>query len=155
MTREEKIAEIKANIPTPEERAKNVVEYWRKRTKRFETPEDIPPIPCFNEDKIEKAKEYTELIQQKMIELGAIPKAALIDGHTYLGNCRNAYKAVWCGGTSGNVDLGYFVYERTKFGCTFPEKINHFQDDNGYDVFTPIKDITDEERDAIEEINNA
>ncbi len=150
MTREEKIAEIKANIPTPEERAKNVVEYWRKRTKKFETPEDIPVIPIFDEKMVKEAKEYMAFIQQKMIELGAIPKDALIDGHTYLGDCRNAHKAVW----HATLDDGVFVYERTKFGCTYPEEINHFQDDDGYDVFTPIRDITDEERDATEEINN-
>ena len=146
MTREEKIAEIKAKIPTPEERAKNVVECWRKRTKRFETPEDIPVIPNFNEKVVKEAKEYMAFIQQKMIELGAIPKDKLIVGHTYLGDCRNAHEAIW-------KDNGRFEYMRTKFGCTYPEEINHFQDDNGYDVFTPIRDITDEERDAIEEIN--
>ena len=28
---------------------------------------------------------------------------------------------------------------RTKFGYTYPEDINHFEDDNGYDLFIPIK----------------
>ena len=32
-----------------------------------------------------------------------------------------------------------FEYMRTKFGSTFPETINHFQNDDGYDVFVPIK----------------
>jgi hypothetical protein len=34
-----------------------------------------------------------------------------------------------------------FTYQRYKFGFTFPEKINHFQDDDGYDLFVPIKKI--------------
>jgi hypothetical protein len=140
MTREEKITEIKANIPTPGEKAKNVVEYWKKRTKRFETPEDIPVIPSFNENLVPEARKYTEFIQQKMIELGAIPKDRLIVGHEYLGDCRNAHKAIW-------KENGRFEYMRTKFGCTYPEEINHFQDDDGYDVFTPIKDITGEDYD--------
>ena len=78
-----------------------------------------------------------KFIQKKMIELGAIPKDKLIVGHTYLGKCRNAGKAIW-------KENGRFEYIRTKFGCTYPEEINHFQDDNGYDLFTPIKDITEE-----------
>ena len=134
---DELIDNLKKNVKTPEQRAEDVVNYWNKRTKKFETVEDIPNIPCFNEKTIAKAKEYMEFIQQKMIELGAIPKDALVDKHTYLGNCRNAHKAVWHAGLDG----GVFVYERTKFGCTYPEEINHFQDDNGYDVFVPIKDI--------------
>ena len=32
-----------------------------------------------------------------------------------------------------------FVYERYKFGDTFDEEINHFEDDDGYDLFVPIK----------------
>ena len=144
MTREEAIKHIErmknTPKPTPGQRAEEVMDYWRKRTKRFETVDDIPPIPCFNEEKVEKAKEYMEFIQNKMIELGAIPKAALIVGHTYLGDCRNAHKAIW-------KENERFEYMRTKFGCTYPEEINHFQDDDGYDVFTPIKDITGEDYD--------
>ncbi len=137
MTREEKIEEIKKNIKTAEQKAEDVVEYWRNRTKRFETPDDVPPIPCFNEDKVARAKEYMEFIQNKMIELGAIPKDRLVVRHTYLGECRNATKAIW-------KENGKFEYMRTKFGYTYPEEINHFQDDDGYDLFVPIKDITEE-----------
>ena len=30
---------------------------------------------------------------------------------------------------------------RTKFGSKFLEKINHYEDDDGFDVFGPIKEI--------------
>ena len=52
-------------------------------------------------------------------------------GKTYIGTCRNASEAVWQG--------DHFIYQRYKWGSTFPEKINHFQNDDGYDVFVPIK----------------
>jgi len=65
-----------------------------------------------------------------LIKLGAVPKKDLVVGRTYKGFCRNASEAVW--------DGERFTYQRTKFGCTFPEKINHFEDYTEYDVFTPV-----------------
>ena len=62
-----------------------------------------------------------------------IPKAELIAGETYPGYCRNARRATW----DGNV----FHYTREKFGSKFEEKINHYEDDNGMDVFVPIKEV--------------
>ena len=32
-----------------------------------------------------------------------------------------------------------FVYKRTKWGNTYDEEINHFQNDDGFDVFVPVK----------------
>ncbi len=55
----------------------------------------------------------------------------LVVGNSYIGTCRNSNEAVWQG--------DHFIYQRHKWGSTFPEKINHFQNDDGYDVFVPIK----------------
>ena len=60
-----------------------------------------------------------------------IKKSELVEGQTYKGICRNADKAIW----NGN----QFVYTRRKFGTEYSEKINHYEDDDGYDVFVPIK----------------
>jgi hypothetical protein len=64
-----------------------------------------------------------------------IPKSELVVGQEYPGHCRNASKATW--------DGKKFHYERYKFGDTFDETINHYEDDNeeGIDVFVPIKEI--------------
>ena len=70
-----------------------------------------------------------------LIKLGAIPKKDLVVGKSYKGFCRNASVAVWNGKR--------FTYQRTKFGYTYPEDINHFEDDNGYDLFTPVFPIDD------------
>lgn len=60
-----------------------------------------------------------------------IGKEELMNGIEYKGICRNADEAIW--------DNDAFIYTRTKFGDTFPELINHYEDDDGYDVFVPIE----------------
>lgn len=64
-----------------------------------------------------------------------IPKSDLVIGQTYPGHCRNASKAIW--------DGKKFHYKRYKFGITYDETINHYEDDNepGIDVFVPVKEI--------------
>lgn len=62
-----------------------------------------------------------------------IPKSELVVGEIYQGECRNSDTAIW--------DGNKFVYERHKFGTSYNERINHFEDDNGYDVFVPMKII--------------
>jgi hypothetical protein len=86
---------------------------------------------CIPEPPIMERELYEKYVIPNFIRCGAIPKDELIVGKTYIGNCRNASEAVW----NGKV----FTYKRTKFGCTYDEDINHFQDDDGYDVFVPIK----------------
>lgn len=66
----------------------------------------------------------------------AIPKNELEIGKEYNGECRNASKAIWNGEK--------FTYQRRKFGSTYPEEINHYENDNGYDVFVPIKEVNNE-----------
>lgn len=111
-----------------EERYNTVLNYWKER-KPFKDEDDIPPIP------IVLPKDYEEIIVPNIIRCGGIPKDKLIVGKTYIGDCRNATEAFW--------DGEKFTYMRTKFGSTYPETINHFQDDDGYDLFVPLK-IKDE-----------
>ena len=111
-----------------EERYNTVLNHWKER-KPFRDEDDIPPIP------IVLPKDYEEIIVPNIIRCGGIPKDKLIVGKTSIGDCRNAREAVW--------DGEKFTYMRTKFGSTYPETINHFQDDDGYDLFVPLK-IKDE-----------
>ena len=87
--------------------------------------EKIPSIPICGE------KEYQEIVIPNLIRCGAIPKKDMIVGRTYIGECRNASEAVW----NGEV----FIYQRHKFHLVYPEEINHFEDDDGSDLFVPIK----------------
>lgn len=98
-------------------------------------------METFNEDSyihvpITDEDTYKNIVIPNFIRCGAIPKSELIVGKTYIGSCRNAGEAVWKG--------DHFTYRRYKFGYTFDEDINHFEDDNGYDLFVPIKLKEDE-----------
>ena len=77
-------------------------------------------------------EDYQNYVIKNFIRCGAIPKKDLVIGKIYKGSCRNADEAVWLGEK--------FEYNRSKFGYTFKEKINHFEDDNGYDLFVPLKE---------------
>lgn len=119
------IQEVKDKLKKEkEERYNTVLNHWKER-KPFKDEDDIPPIP------IVLPKDYEEIIVPNIIRCGGIPKDKLIVGKTYIGDCRNATEAVW--------DGEKFTYMRTKFGSTYPETINHFQDDDGYDLFVPLK----------------
>ena len=119
------IQEIKDKIrKEKEERYNDILEYWKNR-KPFRDEDDIPSVP------IVRKEDYDNIIIPNIIRCGGIPKEELIVGETYIGDCRNASEAVW----NGKV----FTYMRKKFGYTYPEDINHFEDDNGYDLFIPIK----------------
>lgn len=74
---------------------------------------------------------HNNVVVSNLIRCGAIPKKDLEIGSTYIGSCRNSSEATW----NGNE----FEYERTKFGMKYTDTINHFEDDDGFDLFIPIK----------------
>lgn len=79
---------------------------------------------------------YKEYVIPNFIRCGAIPKDKLVTGKTYFGSCRNADTAIWLGDK--------FEYTRHKFGISYKEKINHFEDDGYNDLFVPIREIKSE-----------
>lgn len=107
-----------------DKREKNLKEFW-ENLKPFKKEEDVPHLPI----------PLTPYYIEKLINAGAIPKKDLVDGREYHGKCRNANKAVW------DKTRNCFVYKRNKFGYVFDEDINHFEDDNGFDLFVPIEEI--------------
>lgn len=78
-------------------------------------------------------KPITAKVMAEAYKLGMIKKEDLINGKKYFGTCRNASEAIW------NSEKQRFTYIRTKFGSSFEEDINHPEDDNGFDLFVPIK----------------
>lgn len=97
----------------------------------FKDVNDIPMIPVVDE------KTYKDIVVPNLLRCGAIPKSQLKVGGIYIGECRNSNEATWTGEE--------FEYIRHKFGTTFKDTINHFEDDNGYDLFVPIKLKEDED----------
>jgi hypothetical protein len=73
----------------------------------------------------------TPEVLKKYYDAGIVQKKDLVAGEYYWGKCRNASLAMWTG--------KHFVYLRTKFGDVFDETIRHIEDDDGADVFVPIK----------------
>ena len=94
--------------------------------KKFETVDDIPEFP-----KYKTQEEYENLIKE-YLEAGAIAKKDLVSGGWYIGQSRSTNIAQWFPKTG-------FNYIRYKLGGSFVDNINHFQDDDGYDVFIPFK----------------
>jgi hypothetical protein len=116
-----------------EEREKRIREYWDNIPK-FENPNDVPELPRVDE------KEWKEFYVPKLIEAGAIPKEDLIDGQIYIGEHRRTTIAKW------NQEKNHFDYMRYKWGW-FEDECNHFEDDDGFALFVPIKLGTQEEWD--------
>ena len=75
-------------------------------------------------------KNYARIHGLDLEKVHPLSKEDLIVGREYRGMCRNTVFATWNG--------KQFEYKRHKFGKNFKEKINHFEDDNGYDVFVPF-----------------
>ena len=100
------------------------------QTMKLFTDDYIPEPP------ITTPELYQKYVIPNFIRCGAIPKDKLVVGKTYFGSCRNADKAIWLGDK--------FEYTRNKFGASYQEKINHFEDDDGFDLFVPIREINSE-----------
>ena len=94
-----------------------------------------PDIDRFDENnvfKIHLPKPIPGGMYRELYRKGIIPKKDLVKGRYYLGDCRNASVAMWNGHE--------FVYIRHKMGGSFPEDINHIEDDNGFDLFIPLRE---------------
>ena len=126
MEKEEKINELKEKIDEEKaERKRRMLEYWNNLPK-FEKPEDVPNIPRVD------PVEYKEFYVPKLIGAGAIPKNELVDGQFYFGEYRNANVGRWL------AEKQVFEHWRYKFGFRI-DHCNHFEDDNGYALFVPLR----------------
>ena len=131
----ERLAELEEQRLAAHKKAKKAhFDRWNNLPK-FETIMDIPPLP-----RIKPGDELWETFYvEKLIEAGAIPKKDLIDNGYYIGRCRNGKVAQW------DAETEKFTYMRTKFKYTFPETIEHFEDNTLFDLFVPIKEATEEQ----------
>lgn len=91
-----------------------------KTMKPFENIYNIPQLP----------KPLSDFHIKRLIECGAIPKKDLEIGAYYLGRNRNTKIAQW--------DGNEFIFLRE---MKYIEKCFHFEDDNGFALFTPLKKI--------------
>lgn len=116
-----------------QERQIKLREYW-ENLQPFEDHTKIPDLPT-GIDPVE----WKEFYVKKLIGAGAIPKEALNDGGYYIGDHRNANVARW------NAEKSEFEYWRFKWGNRFIDTCNHFEDDDGFALFVPIKEATEDQ----------
>jgi hypothetical protein len=112
-------------------RDSGTIEYW-KNLKPFQKESDVPDLP----------KPLTEFHIKKLIECGAIPKSELKDGEWYYGNYRNSEFGKW------NSNKNKFDIIRYKFGLRWDD-CYHFEDDDGYALFVPLRLVNSEEMEKI------
>jgi len=115
------------------ERTRALLELW-ENLPTFESPDQVPPLP----NRI-PPDEWKDFYVKKLIGAGAIPKEDLRDGWYYLGEHRRATVARW------NGEREVFEYWRWKFGNRFIDECNHFEDDDGFALFVPIREATEEQ----------
>jgi len=114
------------------ERAHREIEAWIN-LKPFIDIWDVPNIPQVTN------KLYKEFYLPRLIEAGAIPKRNMVDGQVYIGRHRRCVAGKW------NASIQKFLYNREKWGGTITDDCNHFEDDNGFALFVPIRLGTEEE----------
>jgi hypothetical protein len=104
-----------------------------KNIKPMVLAKDVPDLP-HGYDKEEWERYFVPIL----IERGAIPKKDLVDGEWYYGEHRNCNFAKW------NKNNNRFDYIRYKFGY-FWDCCNHFEDDDGFALFVPLRKATNQE----------
>lgn len=112
-------------------------EEWME-LKPFVKSTDVPGLP----------KPLDDFYINRLIELGAIPKSELVDGKWYYGDFRNTEFGRW------NATKEEFDYINYSFGHYW-DRCAHFQDDNGSSLFTPIREVTNEEMKEIKELGDS
>ena len=122
-TREEILAMMENDKLLRKER---LVDLWNNLG-TFKEPKDVPNIPIVDKE------EYEKFYIPRLIKAGAIQKKDLIDGEVYIGEHRIGNLGKWC------ADKDKFEYWRYKYGTRFIDDCNHFEDDDGYALFVPIK----------------
>jgi len=127
----------------------NIINYFEKKEIEFlKYPENIQKkIGHPKKLLLERIRGKKELIEfEKDVLNKIIPKDKLEDGVIYLalkgteGLCRNVDKAKW------DRKEQIFLYDRTKFGHTYEDRMNHFADviNDTIAGFTPFKPIKNE-----------
>lgn len=110
----------------------------------FNTKVYFPKIEFFDEINIFNIKLPKPIpfdLFNELYNKGIIAKKDLEKNKYYFGKCRQTNVALWNGFE--------FVYIRTKFNEKFIDTINHIEDDNGYDLFIPLKLTTPTEEQVI------
>tara|TARA_R110000772_G_scaffold20466_1_gene56662 strand:- start:20240 stop:20743 length:504 start_codon:yes stop_codon:yes gene_type:complete len=109
-----------------------LIKWWEDFDTKLKTHKDVPTLDIFGKD-------YQKYVIPALLRNGAIPKKDIKDGHFYYGEWRRGQFGKF------NKQLNYFEMWRHKFGDWRLDRANHFEDDDDMALFTPIKEITEEQ----------
>lgn len=118
--------------------ANEIKEDWLKM-EPFKEVKDIPELPVVDKE------EWENFFIPILIKCGAIPKKNLKDDVWYVGDHRNCQIAKW------DINKNKFHHLRYKFGYRWDD-CNHFEDDDGYALFVPIREANEKEIKEQEEL---
>jgi hypothetical protein len=113
------------------ERQARLIEYWNN-LKPFKEAKDVPNLPNVGQP------QWNDFYVPRLLKAGAITKEDLVDGVWYYGEYRNSNFGKW------NANKQEFGLWRHKFGWMW-DTCTHFQDDNGFALFVPIRAANTEE----------
>lgn len=99
--------------------------------KPFQVAHDVPTLP----------NPLTQFYLDRLVQLGAIPLKDLVDGQWYYGDYRNAHLGRW------DAHQQVFHHLRYKWGYRW-DNANHFEHDNMFALFTPLRLATLDEIEA-------
>lgn len=116
----------------------DTIQKWKAMHQMIDR-DDVPDLP--NVDIEEWVKTFVPIL----IDKGAIPKNQLIDGEWYYGNYRNSELGKW------DATKNKFLHLRYKFGYMWDD-CNHFEDDDRFALFVPLRKATQEEIQTQEKI---
>jgi hypothetical protein len=130
MTKEEKL-----------EYFKKLKEARKKEEEREEKQrwENLKPVDIQDGNVPELPRNLTQYHIDRLLDCGVIRKKDLKDGLWYYGDYRNAKLGQW------DIRKEKFRHLRYKWGHFQWDECNHFQDDNGFALFVPIRLATPEE----------
>jgi hypothetical protein len=128
---EEKFENINSELNEliQKEKEQKEIDFWKNFNRKFVSPEDVPILP--------RGEIYEKYVIPALIRSGAIQKKDLKIGGYYYGE--------WRRGNFGRWDGEKFHIWREKFGYWRINKANHFEDDDEFALFVPLKEITEEE----------
>jgi hypothetical protein len=101
-------------------------DYWNS-LEQFKVPLDVPRLP----------KPLTDFHKRRLKELGAFTKDQLVRDEWYVGRFRVTDVAQWKGDR--------FLYVAESFNHKYVDYCNHFEDDDGYALFVPLRFATPSE----------
>lgn len=101
---------------------------WWSGLKPFKESHEVPTLP----------NPLTPFYIERLIQLGAIPVTELVHDQWYYGDYRNANLARW---DEHNQEFHHLRY---KFGYRW-DTCKHFQHDDGFALFTPLRPATPDE----------